>query len=98
MDNRTLPPLNRFTDHLEPSGVMQRMDETLANNDFILAELARAKARAKHWKILWTREVMKHVDQTVVSYGRFELDHAEAEAMFWHDTIDGRGVLVERQS
>jgi len=98
MDNRLLQPPNRFTDHLEPSGVMKRMDATLDNNDFILNELARAKQRAAFWKTLWTREVMKRVDQSIVAYTRFELDHAEQEAPFWHDTIDARGVAVERQS
>lgn len=94
MDNRTLPPLDRFTDHLEPSGVMKRMDETIQNNDYLLGELAKAKERCKLWKRRWTREVMKNPARKVIRYTQFEMDHAEQEAGFWHDN-DGE---IERQS
>jgi len=79
-------------DHLEPRG--EQINQRLEDNSFILGELARAKERAKHWKRLWAREVMKDPDRRRVEYGRFELDHAEQEAGFWHET-DG---VLERQS
>ena len=88
---RMTPP-----DHLEPTG--ERVNQRLDDNAFILGELARAKERARHWKRLWTREIMKRVGKVRFDYTQFELDHADAESAFWHDSVDGHGVIVERQS
>ena len=79
-------------DHLEPRG--EQINQRLEDNAFILGELAKAKERAKLWKRRWVREVMKDPARLRVSYTLFEMDHAEQEAGFWHET-DG---VLERQS
>jgi len=94
-----LPRMDEPPAHLEPSGAMRRVDETIAANTTLLDRFNEQQKSALEWKTLWLCEVMRGDHEFEETYGIHELDRARQKLAFWDKRIEKNGdITAEYQS
>jgi hypothetical protein len=82
----------------EPSGVGRQCDSSIANNGFLVSELAKAKNRALFWKRMWVAQYSR-VGSDQKPYSAREMDNAAHDEPFYSAEADDNGtILVEFSS